>query len=64
MLNEVLHDIVARLAHPSEAARDELHAKVDAAVPAPDADAPDADAVAAPAAVATGTPDAAPTKGK
>ena len=57
MLNEVLHDIVARLAHPSEAARDELHAKVDA-------DAPDADAVAAPAAVATGTPDAAPTKGK
>jgi hypothetical protein len=40
-LNTLLHRLVDRLPHHSEAAADELHQAVDAAVPHPDAE-PDA----------------------
>lgn len=41
-LNRLLHDIVSRLAHASEAAGLDLHAQVEGAVPLPDPDEPDA----------------------
>ncbi|WP_158506809.1 hypothetical protein [Streptomyces collinus] len=46
MLNDLLHEIVSRVHHASEAERDALHALVDKAVPTPAADTPDADAPA------------------
>lgn len=57
MLNELLHEIVARLPHASEASAAEVHAMVDAAVPADTPDTPDADTPD------TGTPDT-PAKAK